>query len=154
MFVYLPDLPDILASADLVISHGGAGTLLPLLPHRRRIRTIAVPNPTLLDHHQRDLVDKLAGEGLLEAATLDTLVEIVRAGCTPPGRARWRTGRPREAARAVHAVWEGEGSVARGWTDHVWLVMVVAALVVVVVAALVVVVMVAVATVGASWRWR
>lgn len=49
-FDYAPSLADHLASAALVISHAGSGSLFESLRARRPL--IAVPNPLLMDNHQ------------------------------------------------------------------------------------------------------
>jgi beta-1,4-N-acetylglucosaminyltransferase len=50
-------------NADLVICHGGAGTLFNLLKLNKRI--ISVPNLERKDKHQTDLIDTLSNENYI-----------------------------------------------------------------------------------------
>lgn len=81
-FAYTPHLSTLLHACDLVVTHGGtsddspgAGTLLEAMrtPH---LHILAVPNPSLMHDHQRELVDALDGtylvHGDLTYATLLT----------------------------------------------------------------------------------
>ena len=56
-----PHIDEYYAGADLIISHGGAGTLLQNLYAGRML--VAVSNPTLLHNHQSEIVEKLDKEG-------------------------------------------------------------------------------------------
>lgn len=51
------------ARADLIICHGGAGTLFKLLALNKKV--ISVPNLDRKDKHQTDLIDKLSGENYI-----------------------------------------------------------------------------------------
>lgn len=62
-FKYSEKFDDYLKKADIVITHGGAGTLFKLLEMNKKV--IAVPNEERDDLHQRDLVNKLASEGYI-----------------------------------------------------------------------------------------
>lgn len=74
-FEYAPSLVTYLSSAELVISHAGAGSVFETL--RQGVTCIAVPNPALMDDHQKELAEKLGADGHLVAATVTTLVDVV-----------------------------------------------------------------------------
>jgi beta-1,4-N-acetylglucosaminyltransferase len=76
-FDYAPSLEPYIAAAKLVISHAGAGSLFEALGWGCAV--IAVPNPNLMDDHQRELANKLQAMGHLGVATPDTLVQVVKA---------------------------------------------------------------------------
>lgn len=63
---YKPHLRDDIESADLVISHCGAGTILEIL-HARKT-AIGVINQDLLDNHQVELADKMEQEHYMAIA--------------------------------------------------------------------------------------
>jgi beta-1,4-N-acetylglucosaminyltransferase len=75
-FDYAPSLASYLDTANLVISHAGAGSIFETL--RRGLPLIAVPNSALMDNHQKELAEKLEEERYLASATPETLVEVVR----------------------------------------------------------------------------
>ena len=58
---YVQDIQSMFVKADLVICHGGTGTVFPLLELGKRI--IAVPNVSLQDDHQSDLLRALERNG-------------------------------------------------------------------------------------------
>jgi UDP-N-acetylglucosamine transferase subunit ALG13 len=59
-------IQDIYDEHQIIISHGGAGTLLYLLANPKPGRKIiAVANSTLAGNHQIELVEKLHQEGYL-----------------------------------------------------------------------------------------
>jgi len=60
-FRYTPNLSPYYTKADLIICHGGVGTVFELLRIGKRF--IAVPNKTLQDNHQADLLRALAEQG-------------------------------------------------------------------------------------------
>jgi UDP-N-acetylglucosamine transferase subunit ALG13 len=62
-FRFADDLAPFYREADLVISHGGLGTLLECLQAEKRV--IAVPNLHRKDHHQIEIVQELARQGHL-----------------------------------------------------------------------------------------
>lgn len=74
-FEYTPSLASYLETAALVISHAGAGSLFETLRMRRRL--IAVPNPALMDDHQKELAEKLEDMGHLVSATVEELIQVV-----------------------------------------------------------------------------
>ena len=62
-FSYVSDLQPFINEADVIITHGGAGTLLECLKADKRV--IAVTNPKLQDNHQVELVEKWASRNYL-----------------------------------------------------------------------------------------
>lgn len=62
-FRFKPTLDDEFGSADLVVCHGGAGTLFKLLELNKKI--ISVPNLERKDKHQTDLINTLANENYI-----------------------------------------------------------------------------------------
>jgi beta-1,4-N-acetylglucosaminyltransferase len=62
-FRYKLDLEKEYSDADLVICHGGAGTLFNLMKLNKKV--IAVPNLVRKDKHQTDLIDALSGENYI-----------------------------------------------------------------------------------------
>lgn len=59
-FTFKKDITPYLKNANLVITHGGAGTLFELLELKKRV--IGVNNKQLIDEHQSDLLGKLSDE--------------------------------------------------------------------------------------------
>lgn len=57
---FSPSITELFSSADTIICHCGAGTLLDCLKMGKRV--IAVVNDTLLNNHQSELFDKLVSE--------------------------------------------------------------------------------------------
>lgn len=98
-FAYVPDLPALLNTIDIVVTHAGAGTLLAALRAPNMPRILAVPNPALMDDHQRELADALA-DRYLQVGTPRYVVPTP----TPPQPPRRRPPRSGAApARAVSA---------------------------------------------------
>lgn len=72
---YKPSLdPDYIAS-DLVISSGGAGTILEVLELGKPL--IVALNTTLQDNHQLELSRELSNDGYLECCYCDTLLDTL-----------------------------------------------------------------------------
>jgi UDP-N-acetylglucosamine transferase subunit ALG13 len=79
---YLPEIHEYYARAELVICHGGTGTVFALL--RAGTPFVPVPNSELQDNHQADLLAQLEAEGLCRVCwRLDDLAERI-AGVAPP----------------------------------------------------------------------
>ncbi|CUE67548.1 glycosyltransferase family 28, putative [Bodo saltans] len=75
VFPYRPFLQDILRSAQLVISHAGAGTILEALAHGRSM--VVVPNEKLMSNHQLQLARSLAEEKFLFLVMVRDLCEAL-----------------------------------------------------------------------------
>ncbi|PNH10077.1 UDP-N-acetylglucosamine transferase subunit ALG13 [Tetrabaena socialis] len=76
-FDYSPSLAAYIASAALVISHAGSGSIFETLT--AGVPLIVVPNPLLMDNHQVELGEQLAALGHLVSATPDELLDAVRS---------------------------------------------------------------------------
>lgn len=75
-FRFAPSLAAHMTAAALVISHAGAGSLFEAL--RLGNIVIAVPNDILMDNHQAELAEHLAGLGHLVASRAEDLVQTVQ----------------------------------------------------------------------------
>ena len=62
-FEYIEDFDQYLKKAEVVITHGGAGTLFKLLRMGKKV--VGVANTERMDKHQPDLLKKLSGEGYI-----------------------------------------------------------------------------------------
>ena len=62
-FRFSPSLEPYYERADVVVAHGGLGTIMEVL--RRGGKLIGVANPDRYDQHQEDLLSHLAEEGYL-----------------------------------------------------------------------------------------
>ena len=99
-FEYAPSLASRMASADLIISHAGAGSVFEALTARKAL--IAVPNPALMGDHQGELARALAAASHAHAATPATLAAVVAAAdLRPEGRATWVGGSPAGIVAAI-----------------------------------------------------
>ncbi len=78
-FDYAPTLKDHFASADLVVTHAGAGSIFETLSmgSRSPIPLIAVPNGALMHNHQAELASELERRGLLVSATPESLARVL-----------------------------------------------------------------------------
>ncbi|KAI0780861.1 glycosyl transferase [Trametes elegans] len=72
---FKPSLKEDYERADLIISHAGSGTIIDVLRLGKPL--IVVPNPTLLDNHQEELSDALAGLGHLRSSTVAELPKAI-----------------------------------------------------------------------------
>ena len=79
---YSPDLPSVIRTASLVISHSGAGTILDCLLND--VQMIVVPNEGLMSNHQIQLATALSDHGLLQWSSIHNLLsELPTKGVTP-----------------------------------------------------------------------
>lgn len=73
---YKPSIDSDIASSDLVISHGGSGSILQVLRAGKPL--IAVVNSTLMHNHQTEIVRAMEAQGhCLACYRLITLADIV-----------------------------------------------------------------------------
>ncbi|KAH9946059.1 glycosyl transferase [Epithele typhae] len=72
---FKPSLQADYEQADLIISHAGSGTILDVLRMKKPL--IVIPNPTLLDNHQAELSDSLAGLNHLRSTTVADLPQAI-----------------------------------------------------------------------------
>ena len=70
-----PSIQEYMRSADLVISHAGAGSCLEALAERKPL--IVVTNERLMDNHQLELAQQLHQDGHLYYCTCQTLLDLV-----------------------------------------------------------------------------
>lgn len=82
-FDYNDNIDDYFAIADLIISHGGTGSILDgirgpaFLEKRDSIpKVVVVPNHSLLHDHQSQICEKLHEQGVVDMKTLNRLHEI------------------------------------------------------------------------------
>ncbi len=76
-FEYAPSLAAEMAAAAAVVCHAGAGSVFEAL--RAGVPCIAVPNPLLMDNHQRELAEKLEADGHLAAAVAPEAAALAAA---------------------------------------------------------------------------
>ena len=70
-FRFRPEFGNLIASADLVVSHAGSGSIFEALGSGRAL--IVVVNTALMDNHQAELANRLAADGHLVASTCEEL---------------------------------------------------------------------------------
>ncbi|GAB1869347.1 N-acetylglucosaminyldiphosphodolichol N-acetylglucosaminyltransferase [Camponotus japonicus] len=75
-FKLSPSIGKYMQSADLVISHAGAGSVLEALEKRKRL--IVVINDLLMDNHQVELAEQLYKDEYLYYCTCQNLLHIVQ----------------------------------------------------------------------------
>ncbi|XP_033225281.1 UDP-N-acetylglucosamine transferase subunit ALG13 homolog [Belonocnema kinseyi] len=71
-----PSLEKYVSSADLIISHAGAGSCLEALEAKKPL--IVVTNELLMDNHQLELAQQLHNDGHLYYCTCDTLLNLLQ----------------------------------------------------------------------------
>lgn len=77
VFTYAPSIDREIESAGLVISHAGAGLVFETL--RSGTPLLVVVNEALMDNHQVELAEELAGRGCLRWCVPGGLVEAIEA---------------------------------------------------------------------------
>lgn len=79
VFTFSHTFKDVLATAGLIVSHAGAGTIVEVLRMPAPApRLLVVVNTLLMDNHQLELADALASAGYLFHAEPDTVVKTLR----------------------------------------------------------------------------
>eukprot|EP01061_Rhynchopus_euleeides_P007405 TRINITY_DN16457_c0_g2_i1.p2 TRINITY_DN16457_c0_g2~~TRINITY_DN16457_c0_g2_i1.p2 ORF type:complete len:254 (+),score=97.21 TRINITY_DN16457_c0_g2_i1:451-1212(+) len=81
VFEYSQEVPAMLRSASLVLSHAGAGTVLDCLLNDRDL--IIVPNETLMSNHQVQLAEELEKYKLVRWCRPGDLLSTLRAKAEP-----------------------------------------------------------------------
>nr|XP_046477745.1 UDP-N-acetylglucosamine transferase subunit ALG13 homolog [Neodiprion pinetum] len=71
-----PSIQEQMTSADLVISHAGAGSCLEALEAKKPL--IVVTNELLMDNHQLELAEQLYEDGHLYYCNPNTLLELIQ----------------------------------------------------------------------------
>lgn len=74
---FKPSLQDEYKLADLVISHAGSGTILEVLRLGKPL--IVIPNPTLLENHQKELATELNDLGHLRSCEIPDLATTIES---------------------------------------------------------------------------
>lgn len=75
-FDFRPSLDEAMRGADLVVSHAGAGSVFEALGLRRPL--LVVVNETLMDNHQVELAEELAGRGHLRWCVPEDVGQALR----------------------------------------------------------------------------
>ena len=75
-FAYKQSLEEDMRSADVVIGHAGAGTILEALDARKKM--VVVINDNLMHNHQAELAMKMQERKHLVACTCSTLLDTLR----------------------------------------------------------------------------
>lgn len=75
-FRFSPNIEQISATADVIISHAGAGSVLSALRQEKRL--IVLVNERLMDNHQLELAQGLEDGGFLTIASEASLHEVLR----------------------------------------------------------------------------
>ncbi|XP_008558491.1 UDP-N-acetylglucosamine transferase subunit ALG13 homolog [Microplitis demolitor] len=76
MFNLKPSINEYMKSADLIISHAGAGSCLEALEANKPL--IVVTNDLLMDNHQSELAEQLHKDKHLFQCTCDTLLQVCK----------------------------------------------------------------------------
>lgn len=71
-----PSIEKYISSADLIISHAGAGSCLEALEAKKPL--IVVTNESLMDNHQTELAEQLYKDGHLYYCTYNTLLNTLQ----------------------------------------------------------------------------
>ncbi|CBQ70387.1 conserved hypothetical protein [Sporisorium reilianum SRZ2] len=83
LFQFAPDLKAFIASADIVISHAGSGTILDTLRMRPRTPSlVVVPNTSLMDNHQVELAQALGEDKYVIVGSEETLASDLERACS------------------------------------------------------------------------
>jgi UDP-N-acetylglucosamine transferase subunit ALG13 len=76
-FRFAPSLDPYIAQADLIVGHGGLGTIVEALEQGKKL--VCVVNPTTYDRHQEHLLRLFAAQNhLIWCQKLDDLEEAIR----------------------------------------------------------------------------
>jgi beta-1,4-N-acetylglucosaminyltransferase len=76
------DFPALVQSADFVVSHAGAGSVLELLAQGKA--SLVVVNQSLMQNHQLEFAQRLFSLSLIEIAYLESFEEDFFNACTHP----------------------------------------------------------------------
>lgn len=74
-YTFKPDLGFDISNSDLIISHGGAGSIMQALDHGKPL--LVVINEDLMDNHQYELAKKLCDEKRLYYTTCKNLCDCI-----------------------------------------------------------------------------
>ena len=73
LFQFQHSISRLIKESDLIITHGGSGTILECLHNRKPF--IVVVNCSLMDNHQAELANKLSAQGYCGLCSFDDLSE-------------------------------------------------------------------------------
>lgn len=74
-YKFKPDIGPDMSNSNLVISHGGAGSIMQALDHGKPL--LVVVNEKLMDNHQYELAEKLSSEKRLYYTTCEKLCNCI-----------------------------------------------------------------------------
>ncbi|XP_050549128.1 UDP-N-acetylglucosamine transferase subunit ALG13 homolog [Daktulosphaira vitifoliae] len=74
-YTYKPDIEHDMSNHDLIISHGGAGSIMQALDHNKAL--LVVINENLMDNHQYELAEKLFEDKRLFFTTCNNLCSFI-----------------------------------------------------------------------------
>lgn len=75
-YTFKPDIGTDMINSDLVISHGGAGSIMQALDYGKPL--LVVVNEKLMDNHQYELAEKLCEEKRLYYTTCKNLCDCIK----------------------------------------------------------------------------
>ena len=96
LYNFKPSIKQDIMDSNLVITAGGSGTILECMEYRKRV--IAVPNTTLQDNHQLELVDQMSRMGHIQQSTLADLSSALKVDFVPRP---WESGNGKEILRSI-----------------------------------------------------
>jgi beta-1,4-N-acetylglucosaminyltransferase len=76
VFRFKPTLDEDMSTADLIVSHCGAGSILEAVKNRKLL--VVVVNETLQDNHQTDLADAMTAAGCCYSTSPQHIVRTLR----------------------------------------------------------------------------
>lgn len=74
-YKFKPDIGLDMSNSDLIISHGGAGSIMQALDHGKPL--LVVVNEKLMNNHQYELAEKLCSENRLYYTTCEKLCDCI-----------------------------------------------------------------------------
>lgn len=75
-YKFKPDIGPDMSNSDLIISHGGAGSIMQALDHQKAL--LVVVNENLMDNHQYELAEKLYNEKHLYYTTCENITDCIK----------------------------------------------------------------------------
>merc|ERR1719319_625352 len=75
-YIKSEQMPQMIAGAEMIISHAGAGSIIEGLSARKPL--LVVINQTLMDNHQFEIAEEMAKRGHIQMSTTPELVAAVR----------------------------------------------------------------------------
>lgn len=76
-FRFAPSLDEYYEQADIVVAHGGLGTLIEVMERKKKL--IGLSNPDRFDHHQEDILKSMSErKHMVWCRSLDTLKDCIQ----------------------------------------------------------------------------